>query len=101
MPGTESATAAARYPGERYDGKLLPIPPPGWVVFPIAQVPGHRFGLRLAQQLIGQLLINQRPAGRLVIVALPGHLRSVLHRVSFREPQFLQLIVRPRHLHSR
>jgi alkylhydroperoxidase/carboxymuconolactone decarboxylase family protein YurZ len=30
-----------------------------------------------------------------------GHPRSVLHRVSFREPQFLRLIVRPHHLHSR
>ena len=32
---------------------------------------------------------------------MTGHLRSVLHRVSFREPQFLRLIVRPRHLHNR
>jgi len=30
-----------------------------------------------------------------------GHLRSVIHRVSFREPQFLRPIVRPRHSHSR
>jgi len=33
-------------------------------------------------------------------VALAGHHRSVSHHASFREPPFLRLIVRPRHLHS-
>jgi hypothetical protein len=58
-------------------------------------------GLGPAQQLIRQLLIDQRPGGRLIAVGLTGHPRSVLHRVSFREPQFLRPIVRPPHLHSR
>jgi hypothetical protein len=58
-------------------------------------------GLRLAQQLIGQLLIDQRPAARPAAAALAGHLRSVGHCVSFREPQSLWPIVRPRHLHGR
>ena len=68
--------------------RLFPLPAPGRVVFLIAQVAGHllsqrplqhrlghlgqqpvraeqldALGLRLAQQLIGQLLIDQRPAG--------------------------------------
>jgi hypothetical protein len=60
----------------------------------------HALGLRLAQQLVRQLLIDQRRRGRPVTVALAGHHRSVGHYVSFREPPFLRLIVRPRHLHS-
>jgi hypothetical protein len=51
--------------------------------------------------VIGQLLIDQRPLARLAAIALAGHLCSVGHCVSFREPQFLRLIVRPRHLHNR
>ena len=56
---------------------------------------------RFAHQLIGQLLIDQRPAGWRTALGFAGHHRSVVHRVSFREPPFLRLIVRPRHLHSR
>jgi hypothetical protein len=40
----------------------------------------------LAQQLIRQLLIHQRPPGRGTIAWVAGHHRSVLHHVSFREP---------------
>ena len=104
----------------------VPAAPASRIVFLIAQVPGHLLsqrpfqhrlghlgqqpvraeqldtpGLGLAQQLIRQLLINQRPAARLIAIGLTGHLRSVIHCVSFREPQFLRPIVRPRHLHSR
>jgi hypothetical protein len=100
--------------------------PPGRVVLVIAQVAGHllsqsplqhrlsdlgqqavraeqldALGRRLAQQLIGQLLIDQRPALRALAIGFAGHHRSVLHHVSFREPPFLRPIVRPRHLHSR
>jgi hypothetical protein len=53
------------------------------------------------QEMIGQLLIDQRPAARLAALALARHSCSVGHCVSFREPQFLRPIVRPRHLHSR
>jgi len=59
------------------------------------------FGLRLAQQLIGEFLIDQRPPRRGTVAGFAGHLRSVLHHVSFREPHCLRPIVRPRHLHSR
>ena len=61
----------------------------------------HALGLRLAQQLISQLLVDQRWPRRIPAVRLTGHHCSVCHRVSFREPPFLRLIVRPRHLHSR
>jgi hypothetical protein len=44
-----------------------------------------------------RLLPLPRPAA----LSFAGHLRSVSHRVSFREPLFLRLIVRPRHFHSR
>jgi hypothetical protein len=53
------------------------------------------------QQLIGQLRANQRRRARFPVVSVTGHRCSVSHRVSFREPPFLRLIVRPRHLHSR
>jgi hypothetical protein len=91
----------------------------------IAQVPGHLLGQRPfqhrlghlgqqpvraeqlralglgpVQQMVGQLIVDQRAAARLTI-AFAGHLRSVGHCVSFREPQSLRPIVRPRHLHSR
>jgi hypothetical protein len=57
---------------------------------------------RLAQQLIGKPLIDQRPPGRPVTGRAGGHLRSVIHHVSFREPHLLRSsTVRPRHLHSR
>jgi hypothetical protein len=57
-------------------------------------------GLGPVQQPVGEFLIDQRPAARLAI-AFAGHSCSVGHCVSFREPQFLRPIVRPRHLHSR
>ena len=100
--------------------------PPGRIVLLIAQVAGHLlgqrplqhrpghlgqqavraeqlrpFGMGLAQQLIRQLLIDKRPGSRLPALTFAGHLRSVLHRVSFREPPSQQLVARPRHLHSR
>jgi hypothetical protein len=59
------------------------------------------FGLCLAQQLIGQLFIDQRPSARRATLGFAGHHRSVLHHVSFREPHCLRPIVRARHLHSR
>jgi len=62
---------------------------------------GSRAGLGLAQQLIGELLIDQRTAGRRLAIGMARHLRSVLHHVSFREPHCLRLTVRSRHLHSR
>jgi hypothetical protein len=68
---------------------------------PIGAQQLHPLGLGLAQQLIGQLLIDQRAPGRPIAIALAGHHRSVGHCVSFREPHALRLIVRPRHLHSR
>jgi len=91
---------------------------PGWDAFDQGNLPLHvtvavtgemlgpgsgqsRVTLGLAQQLISQLVIDQRPAGRLPALSSAGHLRSVSHRVSFREPPFLRLIVRPRHLHGR
>jgi len=37
----------------------------------------HALGRRLAQQLIGQLLIDQRPPGRWPITGFAGHHRSV------------------------
>jgi hypothetical protein len=61
----------------------------------------HTLGLRFAQQLISQLLVDQRRPRGLPALRLTGHHRSVCHRVSFREPPILRLIVRPRHLHSR
>jgi hypothetical protein len=104
----------------------VPGPPSGGIVFFIAEVPGHllsqsalqhglgdlrqqairaeqlhALGLRLAQQLVRKLLINQRRPVRRIAATLAGHHRSVGHHVSFREPPFLRLIVRPRHLHSR
>jgi hypothetical protein len=84
---------------------------PGRVVLLIAQVPGHLLGQRpfqhrlghlgqqavraeqlcplglgLAQQLIRELLIDQRPLRPGIVAGFAGHLRSVLHHVSFREP---------------
>jgi hypothetical protein len=104
----------------------VPRPPPSRVMLFIAQVPSqllsqrplqHRlshlrqqaggaeqlgaFGLGLGQQLIRQILIHQRPPLRRLAISLAGHHRSVCHHASFREPHFLRLIVRPRHLHSR
>ena len=77
-------------------------------VLPRAAIPAaHRQAtsltqpVRHAQSGRRQLLTDQRPGSRLPAIRFAGHLRSVLHRVSFREPQFLRLIVRPRHLHSR
>ena len=60
----------------------------------------HALGLRLAQQLVRQLLVDQRRPSRVPVARITSHHRSVSHRVSFREPPFLRLIVRPRHLHS-
>jgi hypothetical protein len=58
-------------------------------------------GPDLIQKLISQLLIDQRPLAGLTAVALAGHVCSVGHCVSFREPQFLRPVVRSRHLHAR
>jgi peptidoglycan/xylan/chitin deacetylase (PgdA/CDA1 family) len=51
-------------------------------------------GTRNAGEVYDEVATNQAKLGR-------GHLRSVIHQVSFREPPFLRFIVRPRHLHSR
>ena len=59
----------------------------------------HTLGLRLAQQLIRQLRIDQRRRVIGPVTRVAGHHRSVGHHVSFREQPFLRLIVRPRHLH--
>jgi hypothetical protein len=60
----------------------------------------HALGLRLAQQLVRQLLIDQRPPGR----RSPSRLRGTIAVSDITCPsasRFLRLIVRPRHLHSR
>jgi hypothetical protein len=97
---------------------------PGRVVFLVARVAGHLLGQRPfqhgpghlrqqtvraeqlralglgpPQQLIGQVIIDQRPA-RLPAFRITGHVRTVVHCVSFHGPQFLRPVVRPRHLHS-
>ena len=95
---------------------------PGRVL--IAQMPDHLLRQRpfqdgldhLGQQPIGTerlraLGLGRRPAADrpahqssaawLATHQAYGHLRSVMRRVSFREPQFLRPIVRPPHLHSR
>jgi hypothetical protein len=103
FPDPRPAGSCCHSPGGRSSPRRAPVPAPPWSPGTAGR-PGRaapRLGLGLAQQLIGQLVIDQRPAGWLAAIRLTGHLRSVLHYVSVREPHSLRPIVRPRHLHSR
>jgi hypothetical protein len=55
----------------------------------------------VTQQLIRQLLVNQRRPHSLTVVGLTRTIAVSVVACPFRKPNLLRLIVRPRHLHGR